>query len=138
MKRMFVLLSCICALAVVIDRVNAQEAPEAEKPIEIDFVRKDIHVVMHYIGLKSGLNITVEGDITAEITWMPLRMTLDELWKALREVYDLDVRVNGTFVYITKSTSRQDDPWYRRQRAAFEASPLLPVMPRRSEPPEAY
>src|SRR5690606_37217870 len=50
--------------------VQAQEAPEPRRDglIDVDFVKKDIHTVMHYIGLRSNLDIIVEGTIDVVMT----------------------------------------------------------------------
>ena len=85
MKRLIVMFTCICSLAVSIGQVNAQDAAEVEKPITIDFVRKDIHKVMHYIGLKSGWTIKVDDDVKLDITvifrnsdWLDVLMSICE------------------------------------------------------------
>ena len=57
----------VCAAPVIIEPRNsdpdlegqkANELPDRDQPITIDFVQKDINTVMHYIGLCGGLNIT--------------------------------------------------------------------------------
>ncbi|MCC6150336.1 MAG: hypothetical protein IT461_08820 [Planctomycetes bacterium] len=75
---------------------------DPNKEITIDFVRKDIHVVMHYIGLRSGLNITVEGDITKELTVIFRDIKPIDAIKSICESNELVFIQNGTFIYIKK------------------------------------
>jgi hypothetical protein len=44
--------------------------PDPEKPITVDFVNRDIHSVFHYIALRSGLNVIVQGSLDTKVTVM--------------------------------------------------------------------
>lgn len=76
--------------------------PDPNKEITIDFVRKDIHVVMHYIGLRSGLNITVEGDISKELTVIFRNIKPLDAIKSICESNELVFIQNGNFIYIKR------------------------------------
>lgn len=131
MKRMIVMLTCICALAVSIGRVNAQDAePEAEKPITIEFVCKDPHVVMHYVGLKYELNITLEDGALSDLGVLSLPKSAAEFWAYMRVKYEVDVIENGRFVYIKKRRGPDVQDYFRMQRRQSIYIPCLPVMPR--------
>ncbi len=78
-----------------------------DDPITIDFVKKDIHVVMHYVGLRSGLNITVEGDITKELTVIYRVVKPKDAIKSICESNELLFIENGSFIYIKKRLDTQ-------------------------------
>jgi type II secretory pathway component GspD/PulD (secretin) len=42
--------------------------PNPNDPITVDFVQKEIHTVMHYIALRSGLNVIIQGTVNVPLT----------------------------------------------------------------------
>lgn len=77
-----------------------EEVIDPEREITLDFVQKDIHVVMHYIGLRSGLNITVEGSITIKLTVIYRNVKPKQAIKHICESNELLYVENGPFIYI--------------------------------------
>ena len=49
-------------------KVESEPIRDSEKPIDVDFVKKDIHHVFHYISRVSGLDISVEGELDRTLT----------------------------------------------------------------------
>ena len=71
------------------------------------FVRKDIHTVMHYIALKSGLQIIVQGDIDVKVTTMLTfsegvdpKKRAKELIRSIAKANGLEVVEDGEVVII--------------------------------------
>lgn len=84
------------------ERKEIVQPLDPNKEITIDFVRKDIHVVMHYIGLRSGLNITLEGDITKELTVIFRNIKPIDAIRSICDSNELLFIQNGSFIYIKK------------------------------------
>ncbi|HRJ78666.1 MAG TPA: hypothetical protein PLF37_09140 [Planctomycetota bacterium] len=84
------------------DGTKTREVLNPEEEITVDFVKKDIHVVMHYIGLRSGLNITVEGDIAKELTVIYRNVKPKDAIRSICESNELTYVENGMFVYVKK------------------------------------
>ncbi|MBE7492757.1 MAG: hypothetical protein HS108_13515 [Planctomycetes bacterium] len=98
--------------------VSTLPAPAAAAPTEerhvlvLDFVRKDLQTVVHYIGLRTGLNVVVEGTIAAEITTIQrrvlpkdvsdedLRLAGLEMLEPICKANDLELVRDGQFVII--------------------------------------
>lgn len=71
-----------------------------DDPIDIDFVKKDIHGVMHYIGLRSGLNIQVEGAVTRSLTLIYREVKPRDAIRSICAANKLDYVEDGNFIYI--------------------------------------
>ncbi|MCC6572647.1 MAG: hypothetical protein IT462_02545 [Planctomycetes bacterium] len=76
------------------------EVIDPEREITIDFVQKDLHIVMHYIGLRSGLNITVEGSIAMKLTVIYRNVKPKQAIRSICESNELLYVENGNFIYI--------------------------------------
>lgn len=94
MKRLILMLTCLCGLVVFIGRVNAQDTAEAEKPITIDFVLKDIHVIMHYLQVKSGWTIQVDSAVNVRITCLATFTNWAEMLRTICKDHNLTFDVD--------------------------------------------
>ncbi|MBZ0135798.1 MAG: hypothetical protein K8I27_05455 [Planctomycetes bacterium] len=74
--------------------------PNPKDPITVDFVRKDIHTVMHYIALRSGLQIIVQGEIDVQLTVMFRRVDPKEAIKSICKANKLDYVEDGLMIII--------------------------------------
>ncbi|MBE7492842.1 MAG: hypothetical protein HS108_13960 [Planctomycetes bacterium] len=84
---------------------QAEEAladPDPEDPITVDFVRKDIHTVMHYIGLRSGLQIQIQGTVDANLTVMYRKVKPIEAIDQICKANELDFVRDGKFIIIKR------------------------------------
>ena len=86
--------------ALFVAPLAAQDPLDPDAPITIDFVQKDIHTVMHYIGLRSGLNITVEGNIKMRLTVIYRNVKPRNALRSICESNALQYIENGPFIYI--------------------------------------
>src|SRR5690606_28832315 len=82
--------------------VQAQEAPEPRRDglIDVDFVKKDIHTVMHYIGLRSNLDIIVEGTIDVVLTIIHRNVDPRDVIRSICKANKLDYIEDGTSIII--------------------------------------
>ncbi len=76
------------------------DQPDPSQPIRIDFVQKDIKTVMHYIGLKSGLQIVVDGSINKVVTVMYAKADPMEAIRTICSANNLDCVEDGKMVII--------------------------------------
>lgn len=83
-------------------RAEAEAEPDPNDPITVDFVKKDIHTVMHYIALRSGLQIIVEGTITAELTVMYRKVLPKDAIRSICKANELEYVEDGNFIIIKK------------------------------------
>jgi len=84
------------------EAADANAEPDPNDPITVDFVKKDIHTVMHYIGLRSGLQIIVEGTIAAELTVMYRKVLPEEAIRSICKANELEFVLDGKFIIIKK------------------------------------
>jgi hypothetical protein len=105
--------------------------PEAVLPIEsqpkkdsdefvIDFVQNDVHTVMHYFALRSGLDLIVEGAAYPSLTVIQRvpkqedpEKQREEFLKVLRRICEanrLDMIEDGTSVIIKKQAGPEPEP----------------------------
>lgn len=80
--------------------IMAQDPPNADGTIDVDFVRKDIHTVMHYIGLRSNLDIIVEGTIKVELTIIHRGVMPRDVLRSICKANKLDYIEDGTSIII--------------------------------------
>lgn len=91
------LLACVLWAA----PVSAQDnEPNPEDPITVDFVQKDIHTVMHYIALRSGLQIIVEGEVSVRLTVMFRNVNPKEAIRSICKANKLDMVEDGQVIII--------------------------------------
>ncbi|MCC7510542.1 MAG: type II secretion system protein GspD [Planctomycetes bacterium] len=129
--------SALLALAVIATATifaapaRAQEGPDSSQPITIDFVQKDIHTVMHYIALRSGLQISVEGSVKVELTVMYRDVDPKEAIRSLCKSNKLDYIEDGKFIIIkarpqdTKLANVVKGEQPGRYNVMFELHPLV-------------
>lgn len=87
------------------EKSEAEAEPDPNDPITVDFVKKDIHTVMHYIALRSGLQIIVEGTIDAELTVMYRKVLPKDAIRSICKANELEFVEDGTFIIIKKRQS---------------------------------
>ncbi len=85
--------------APAIEEAKAED-PDPSTPITIDFVNKDVTTVMHWIAVKCGLQIVVEGEITKSVTFMYNEIDPMQAVRSMCEAYDLDCVEDGKLVII--------------------------------------
>ncbi|MCA8936688.1 MAG: hypothetical protein KDB68_10865 [Planctomycetes bacterium] len=83
--------------------------------ISLDFVKKDIHTVMHFIAQQSGLQIIVEGEISVELTVMFKDVTPKDAIRSICKANKLNMVEDGEIIIIRAgdggSTAERDvDP----------------------------
>ncbi|MBX3458803.1 MAG: hypothetical protein KF696_02420 [Planctomycetes bacterium] len=131
MKKFKLLLVAMLGVAVFAAPARAQDQPDPSLPITIDFVQKDIHTVMHYIALRAGLQISVEGSVNITLTVMFRNVDPKEAIKSLCKSNKLDYIEDGQFIIIK---ARQQDTQLAnvvrgeltdRFNATFELHPLV-------------
>lgn len=94
MTRMIFMLTCAFALCVWSLPSLAQDVERPEKPITIDWVRKDIRVVLQMLA-PEGWTVAVDGDVTASIGPVVFRSTkFADVVKTICEACDLAVEIN--------------------------------------------
>lgn len=76
--------------------------PVPTDPITVDFVQKDIHTVMHYIALRSGLQIIVEGVIDVKLTVMYRKVLPKDAIRSICKANELEYVEDGAFIIIKK------------------------------------
>jgi type II secretory pathway component GspD/PulD (secretin) len=74
--------------------------PDPEEPITIDFVQKDLHTVMHYIALRSGLQIIVEGDVDKKLTVMFRKVKPRDAIQSICKANKLDYIEDGNVIIV--------------------------------------
>jgi type II secretory pathway component GspD/PulD (secretin) len=74
--------------------------PNPEDPITIDFVQKDLHTVMHYIALRSGLQIIVEGEVDVKLTVMFRSIRPKQAIQSICKANKLDYIEDGNVIII--------------------------------------
>ena len=83
--------------------------------ISLDFVKKDIHTVMHFIAQQSGLQIIVEGEISVELTVIIKDVTPKDAIRSICKANKLNMVEDGEIIIIRAgdggSTAERDvDP----------------------------
>ncbi|MCA8919784.1 MAG: hypothetical protein KDB32_11950, partial [Planctomycetes bacterium] len=76
--------------------------PDPNADITVDFVQKDIHTVMHYIALRSGLQIIVEGEVDVRLTVMFRKVNPKEAIQSICKANKLDYIEDGSVIIIKK------------------------------------
>lgn len=76
--------------------------PDPNQPITVDFVQKDLQTVVHYIALRSGLQIIVEGDVSVRVTVQLTNANPRDLIRKLCEEHHLVCVFDGNVVMIKK------------------------------------
>ncbi len=102
-RPMRVVLYCLLLLAALFSApLHAQEAPEPRRDglIDVDFVKKDIHTVMHYIGLRANLDIIVEGTIDVVLTIIHRNVDPRDVIRSICKANKLDFIEDGTSIII--------------------------------------
>lgn len=83
--------------------VAQEKTDDVSEAVSIDFVRKDIHVVAHYLSIKSGWRITVDQDVQAEVTFSVKYRTWHEILEAICEstnlTFDVDEAVKEVRIH---------------------------------------
>lgn len=131
MKKFKLLLVAMLGVAVFAAPARAQDQPDPSLPITIDFVQKDIHTVMHYIALRAGLQISVEGSVNITLTVMFRNVDPKEAIKSLCKSNKLDYIEDGQFIIIkarqqtTKLANVVRGEYKDRFNATFELHPLV-------------
>lgn len=76
--------------------------PDPNEPITVDFVQKDLHTVMHYIALRSGLQIIVEGEVNVKLTVMFRDVIPRDAIQSICKANKLDFIEDGTVIIIKR------------------------------------
>jgi hypothetical protein len=76
--------------------------PDPDAPITLDFVQKDLHTVMHYIALRSGLQIIVEGEVSVALTVMFHDIKPIDAIESICKANGLEMVQDGTVIIIKK------------------------------------
>lgn len=76
--------------------------PDPNEPITVDFVQKDLHTVMHYIALRSGLQIIVEGEVDVKLTVMFRDVIPRDAIQSICKANKLDFIEDGTVIIIKR------------------------------------
>jgi type II secretory pathway component GspD/PulD (secretin) len=79
---------------------NGEDALDTERAITIDFVRKDIHTVMHFIALRSGLQIIVDSSVDVNLTVMFRDVIPREAVRSICQANKLDMVIDGDVIII--------------------------------------
>lgn len=83
--------------------VAQEKTDDLKEAVSIDFVRKDIHVVAHYLSIKSGWRITVDQDVQAEVTFSARSRTWHEMLEVICEsnnlTFDVDEAVKEVRIH---------------------------------------
>lgn len=106
------------------------EGPDPNKAITIDFVKKDIHTVMHFIALRSGLKIIVDGQVTVQLTVMYRSVVPVDAIESICKANQLDMVKDGEFIIIKRRQSTTSQANVVRTETgtfnvAFERQPLV-------------
>ncbi|MCB9932786.1 MAG: hypothetical protein H6841_05110 [Planctomycetes bacterium] len=76
--------------------------PDPNEPITVDFVQKDLHTVMHYIALRSGLQIIVEGEVNVKLTVMFRNVKPKDAIQSICKANKLDYIEDGEVIIIKR------------------------------------
>lgn len=76
--------------------------PNPTDPITVDFVQKDLHTVMHYIALRSGLQIIVEGEVAVKLTVMFRDVIPRDAIQSICKANKLDFIEDGSVIIIKR------------------------------------
>ena len=76
--------------------------PDPDKPITLDFVGKSLHTVMHYIALRSGLQIIVEGEVEVKLTVMFRDVSPKDAIQSICKANNLDYIEDGDVIIIKR------------------------------------
>ncbi len=106
MKRISIVVAAVFFLALAVGRVSAQDCDGNAEPITIEFVRKDIYTALHFMSTRYRLHISAQQGMNDLFVTINSATTPGALWATLRNDHGLRVRVNGMFVYITKTPDR--------------------------------
>lgn len=84
------------------EKAEAEAEPDPEKPITVDFINRDVETVFHYIALRSGLNIQVQGSITVKLTIFYRNVKPRDVIEAICKTNELELVQEGALIYIKK------------------------------------
>lgn len=82
------------------DPALEEYVPDPKAKITVDFVQKDIHTVMHYVALRSGLQIIVEGDVNVKLTVMFRKVDPEEAIQSICKANKLDFIKDGSVIIV--------------------------------------
>jgi cell division septum initiation protein DivIVA len=85
------------------EAVEEESDPDPNDPINLDFVQKDLHTVMHYIALRSGLQIIVEGGFVLKLTVMFRNVDPNEALRSICKANNLEMVEDGTVIIIKRN-----------------------------------
>lgn len=79
-----------------------KDQPDPDAPITVDFVQKDLHTILHYIALRSGLQIIIEGGVSTRVTVMYKEVNPREVIRAICKGQNLVCVFDGNVVMVKK------------------------------------
>jgi type II secretory pathway component GspD/PulD (secretin) len=130
--KQFGLLALLLAALLMAAPMSAQDdEPQPDDPITIDFVKKDIHTVMHFIALRSGLKIIVDGQVNVQLTVMYRSVKPNDAIESICKANQLDMVKDGEFIIIKRRASQTaqanvvDSETTGRFNVSFERQPLV-------------
>ncbi len=101
-----------------------REQPTQKPPVVLDFVQKDIHTVMHYLSLHTGLNVILEGDVSAVLTVMMTipqyedearsREAVIRVMQSLCRANGLEALESGRTLIVRRSSTEITEPLIAR------------------------
>jgi type II secretory pathway component GspD/PulD (secretin) len=96
------------------------EILDSELPITVDFLRKDIHIVMLFIGNRSGLNINVDSSVNRNITVIYRNERPRDIIRSLCQANKLDMIEDGNVIIIRDRTQASTLANVVRSRQALD------------------
>ena len=84
--------------------------PDPEALISLDFVKRDIHAVMHHIALRSGLAIVIEGDVDVELTVSFKNVNPREAIRSICKANNLVMIEDGDTIILKKGDGKTGTP----------------------------
>ncbi|MDC1142820.1 hypothetical protein OAU50_06985 [Planctomycetota bacterium] len=121
----------LAALMMAAPLCAQDEEPQPDDPITIDFVKKDIHTVMHFIALRSGLKIIVDGSVSVQLTVMYRNVKPFDAIESICKANQLELVKDGEFIIIKRRQSQTtqanvvDAETLGRFNVSFERQPLV-------------
>lgn len=98
--RSLLILIAAGALSAGLAAQDEEYVPDPTKKITVDFVQKDLHTVIHYIALRSGLNVIVQGDVSVKLTVMFRDVDPREAMRTICKANKLDFVEDGSEIII--------------------------------------
>lgn len=95
-----ILLGCLLCAAPLAAQDDESEGDTEDGNITVDFVQKDIHTVMHYIGLRADLKIIVEGTVSVNLTVIFRDVDPKDAIKSICKANKLDYVEDGEVIII--------------------------------------